>query len=272
MGSMMTWRWLGRCWFIRSLPRCCCIICINMGKKCPNEGSRVDQANEATVKRKCLPKHVEPASEDDDEDEHEDEQVVIEELHDDGSDDDDDDDDVEVEVDEELEGNVELVEEIISEDGDDAADEYEDAKDEEIVYEEDDEDDDGDDDDDDDDDDDEDDVVELDDIEWEKLERDPRASGQLLGAQTAESMFAWLIAPITIEEFYRDYWQKKPLVIHRQNATYYKGWFSSKMLYNAIEQGKMKYGTNIDVAAYVDGQRIILNPDVRTRERVRVRR
>jgi hypothetical protein len=52
-------------------------------------------------------------------------------------------------------------------------------------------------------------------------------------AETARSLFEWLIAPITVEDFYENYWEKKPLLVQRTEAEYYDGWFS-KVNYSGI--------------------------------------
>ena len=38
-----------------------------------------------------------------------------------------------------------------------------------------------------------------------------------------------MIAPISVETFFVEYFERKPLVIHREDPAYYKGQFSSKV-------------------------------------------
>lgn len=51
-------------------------------------------------------------------------------------------------------------------------------------------------------------------------------------ADAARALFEWLIHPITVEDFYENYWEKKPLLISREKRDYYDGWFS-KVTYSA---------------------------------------
>lgn len=45
-------------------------------------------------------------------------------------------------------------------------------------------------------------------------------------AESARALFEWMIHPITVEDFYENYWEKKPLLIQREERDYYDGWFS----------------------------------------------
>ena len=56
-------------------------------------------------------------------------------------------------------------------------------------------------------------------------------------AQRSRALFAWLIAPITIEEFYDTYFEKKPLFIRRRDPMYYSGWLSTADIKGASQSG-----------------------------------
>jgi len=45
-------------------------------------------------------------------------------------------------------------------------------------------------------------------------------------ADAARALFEWMIHPITVQDFYENYWEKKPLLIQREERDYYDGWFS----------------------------------------------
>ena len=47
-------------------------------------------------------------------------------------------------------------------------------------------------------------------------------------ADAARQLFEWLIAPTTVEDFYENYWEKKPLLIAREDRTHYDGFFSKE--------------------------------------------
>lgn len=72
--------------------------------------------------------------------------------------------------------------------------------------------------------------------------------------------FAWLIHPVTVEDFYRDYWEKKPLVVKRKDPKYYKGWLELRDVEAMLEQGDgLQYGEDLDITSFRDGARTTLN-------------
>lgn len=72
--------------------------------------------------------------------------------------------------------------------------------------------------------------------------------------------FAWMIHPVTVEDFYRDYWEKKPLVVKRKDPSYYRGWLGLRDVEAMLEQGAgLRYGEDVDVTAFRDGTRTTLN-------------
>lgn len=74
-------------------------------------------------------------------------------------------------------------------------------------------------------------------------------------------LFKWLISPCSIEEFYKTYWEKEPLIIHRKNGDYYKDrFFTLNDLYKELEtNNNLEYGKNIDITNYKNEQRETLN-------------
>ncbi|XP_053681303.1 bifunctional lysine-specific demethylase and histidyl-hydroxylase NO66 [Anopheles nili] len=81
-----------------------------------------------------------------------------------------------------------------------------------------------------------------------------------IGRQT----FAWLVGPsTTVEEFMRTYWERKPLLLQRNDRAYYAGLLSRAMIDEMLRTNNIEYGKNIDVTSYVDGQRETHNPDGR---------
>ena len=67
---------------------------------------------------------------------------------------------------------------------------------------------------------------------------------------------SWLIAPLSMNHFMETYWENQPLLIQRPNsAEYFDGWFSSDELFKMVEDGKLKYGVDVDLAKYSDGMR-----------------
>ena len=74
--------------------------------------------------------------------------------------------------------------------------------------------------------------------------------------QNGKKLFEWLVHPVSANNFYDTYWEKKPLYIKRDSSrTYYDGWFSSNDLLKMVHAGKFKYGVDIDITMYKNGQR-----------------
>ena len=74
--------------------------------------------------------------------------------------------------------------------------------------------------------------------------------------QNGKKLFEWLIHPVSANNFYNTYWEKKPMYIKRdQSKDYYNGWFSSNELLKMVHAGKFKYAVDIDITMYKNGQR-----------------
>uniref|UniRef100_A0AAG5CXX0 Bifunctional lysine-specific demethylase and histidyl-hydroxylase n=1 Tax=Anopheles atroparvus TaxID=41427 RepID=A0AAG5CXX0_ANOAO len=80
-----------------------------------------------------------------------------------------------------------------------------------------------------------------------------------IGRQT----FGWLIGPITVEEFLGSYWERKPLLVQRNDAQYYAGLLSRAMIDEMLRTNNVEYTKNVDITSYVGGQRETHNPDGR---------
>lgn len=69
----------------------------------------------------------------------------------------------------------------------------------------------------------------------------------------------WFLWPLPIDEFFNAYWEKRVFVMKRNEPKYWDGWFSSGELRSLVEEGRLAYGSDIDVTMYKDGQRFTLN-------------
>jgi len=78
--------------------------------------------------------------------------------------------------------------------------------------------------------------------------------------ENAEEAFKWLISPFSVDKFFKDYWEKKPLHIKRDDATYFKTLFSTKALDKILREQRVVFGKNLDVTSYSDGKRETHNP------------
>uniref|UniRef100_A0A4W5PPY2 Bifunctional lysine-specific demethylase and histidyl-hydroxylase n=1 Tax=Hucho hucho TaxID=62062 RepID=A0A4W5PPY2_9TELE len=78
--------------------------------------------------------------------------------------------------------------------------------------------------------------------------------------ERASKLFQWLIHPIPAKSFFRDTWEKKPVLIKRQNPDYYKGLFSTAEFDRILRQDDVQYGVNLDVTSYTNAKRETHNP------------
>ncbi|KAG8126100.1 hypothetical protein E2320_021233 [Naja naja] len=76
----------------------------------------------------------------------------------------------------------------------------------------------------------------------------------------AAKLFQWLLAPVSLQEFFDQYWEKSPLLIHRHNPNYYQDLFSTAEFDNILRNHNVQFGVNLDVTSYEDGKRETHNP------------
>ncbi|XP_056437556.1 ribosomal oxygenase 1 [Gadus chalcogrammus] len=76
----------------------------------------------------------------------------------------------------------------------------------------------------------------------------------------ASKLFQWLIHPVPAKDFFKDTWEKKPLLIPRQNPDYYNGLFSTAEFDRILREDDVQYGVNLDVTSYTNGKRDTHNP------------
>ncbi|XP_063145924.1 ribosomal oxygenase 1 [Candoia aspera] len=78
--------------------------------------------------------------------------------------------------------------------------------------------------------------------------------------ERAAKLFQWLIAPVSSQEFFDQYWEKRPLLIHRRSPSYYQDLFSTAEFDNILRSHDVQFGVNLDVTSYEDGKRETHNP------------
>jgi len=77
--------------------------------------------------------------------------------------------------------------------------------------------------------------------------------------ENGDNAFEWMISPTSVSDFYKDYWEKKPLHLKRSDPSFYKSVFSTKAFDKIIREQRVLYGKNLDVTSY-DGKRETHNP------------
>lgn len=79
--------------------------------------------------------------------------------------------------------------------------------------------------------------------------------------EDGRKMFDWIINPISSEEFFTTFWEKKPKVIKRSSARdYYSSLLSVEIINSMLKENHLEYTKNIDVTSYRDGVRETHNP------------
>ncbi|CAM9206887.1 unnamed protein product [Ectocarpus sp. 13 AM-2016] len=76
----------------------------------------------------------------------------------------------------------------------------------------------------------------------------------------ARQLLQWIIAPLSVEEFYGTYWERNPFVVRGRRADYFSGWLETSDLEAFISGQSMQYGIDLDVTNYVNKRRVTLNP------------
>lgn len=73
--------------------------------------------------------------------------------------------------------------------------------------------------------------------------------------------FQSLISPVGLDEFFQQYWEQKPLVLHRSDATlasYYRSLFQLSDVKQLCARG-LQYATDLNVCRCIDGKKKVLN-------------
>nr|XP_019953193.1 PREDICTED: bifunctional lysine-specific demethylase and histidyl-hydroxylase NO66-like [Paralichthys olivaceus] len=78
--------------------------------------------------------------------------------------------------------------------------------------------------------------------------------------ERASQLFRWLIHPVPAKAFFRDTWEKKPILVQRKNPHFYKGLFSTAEFDRILREEDVQYGVNLDVTSYTNGKRETHNP------------
>lgn len=74
---------------------------------------------------------------------------------------------------------------------------------------------------------------------------------------------AWVIQPISVDDFMTQYWEKKPLLVQRKNPSYYSALLSRSKIDDMLRKHNIEYTKNIDITSYREGERETHNPDGR---------
>lgn len=78
--------------------------------------------------------------------------------------------------------------------------------------------------------------------------------------EEARKIFECLIHPVKPDKFFKELWERKPLLVRRHLENYNDGWFSTAELDKILRTERIQFGVNIDVTTYTDGKRETHNP------------
>eukprot|EP00123_Amoebidium_parasiticum_P015246 comp22853_c0_seq1/m.36036 comp22853_c0_seq1/g.36036 ORF comp22853_c0_seq1/g.36036 comp22853_c0_seq1/m.36036 type:complete len:339 (-) comp22853_c0_seq1:540-1556(-) len=96
----------------------------------------------------------------------------------------------------------------------------------------------------------------------EKKQSSPSDAGakHVLAAKSAKELFSWLIGPkFTVDDFMKNYWEKKHLVVQRGDRNYYSGIYSKDELTKQTEEVNLLYEVDVNAFQYVDGHKENMN-------------
>ncbi|KAI5629196.1 ribosomal oxygenase 2 isoform X2 [Silurus asotus] len=90
---------------------------------------------------------------------------------------------------------------------------------------------------------------------------DSTSSESPLCFDSPASLFQSLISPTTADEFFREYWEKKPLLLQRSDpaiVAYYQSLFQLSDLKQLCAQG-LEYARDLNVVRCVNGEKVVMN-------------
>lgn len=76
-------------------------------------------------------------------------------------------------------------------------------------------------------------------------------------------MFRWVLAPTTLDNFFKSNWEKKHLLLKRNNPNYYSTLLSSQKIDKMLRQNRIEFTKNIDITSYDEEGRKTHNPEGR---------
>ncbi|XP_008544704.1 ribosomal oxygenase 1 isoform X1 [Microplitis demolitor] len=75
-----------------------------------------------------------------------------------------------------------------------------------------------------------------------------------------QTLFEWLIHPLSLDEFFKINWEKAPLHIQRGKKNYYKILLSTPLIDEVLRKFNVLFTKNLDITSYSSGQRETHNP------------
>ncbi|XP_071963683.1 ribosomal oxygenase 1-like [Antedon mediterranea] len=79
----------------------------------------------------------------------------------------------------------------------------------------------------------------------------------------AQKLFEWMIGPVEPDKFFKNLWERKPLLVKRHMPDYNSIWFSTDEFNRILREEDIQFTVNLDVTTYTDGCRETHNPQGR---------
>lgn len=76
-------------------------------------------------------------------------------------------------------------------------------------------------------------------------------------------MLGWILSNMSVDDFMRDHWEKKPLLIKRKSPDYYQSLLSTATIDRMLREQRVEFTKNLDITSYRNGVRETHNPEGR---------
>ncbi|KAJ8610617.1 hypothetical protein CTAYLR_007175 [Chrysophaeum taylorii] len=80
-------------------------------------------------------------------------------------------------------------------------------------------------------------------------------SGTLDSDVRARKVFAALLEPVSVADFYATYFEQRALVLRGRSPKHVDGWISERDVWVALEAHELEHGVDVDVTRFEDGKR-----------------
>ena len=82
---------------------------------------------------------------------------------------------------------------------------------------------------------------------------------RFIGGKSGADALAWLLHPVSVEDFFRDYWEQKPLLIKRSDKSKSHYDYADFLTKGAVEgqlrsAAGLRHGVDLNVARYTLGE------------------
>jgi len=86
-------------------------------------------------------------------------------------------------------------------------------------------------------------------------------SGGKLDSSSPSNLLQSLLGETTLQDFFANYWEKKPLVVRRNDAEFYGNIFSLSTMKEVIKENELYFEGDVNVCRYVNNEKELMNED-----------